>query len=295
MLNVYGHRWREVQLVMVNTRFTSYIDDSGTSPDHRVATATALVIPGARLNALEGEWLRLKTKEGLTTFHTSECLARNRKSEFANWEDGKPERVLKRVRQIGKKYGAIAFSYAVNKSHYDTLVHEELKSHVGGHYTWTIRHIIAALDKWAAITKMSEPFEYVFDWIDPKSQREARDEINTVMAQVEDASGNTGRYANYSFRRRPDVIGLQCVDALAWTCYQQALFAHFNVPLKNIALESWKDYVAYCKGEWLGAFFMTREQLADWAEREEKDGRSLERFKAWEAKHPKKKSQKART
>ena len=289
LVTATGKRWREVWLV----GFTVYIDDSGTAPDQRVASATALVIPAPRIIALETEWANLRQKYGFSDFHMSECVARNPKSDFARLDDAQHKNLLNRVRQIGKKFAPVAFSFAVNKPDYDTVVPPELKYHIGNHYSWAMRAMIAALDRWASISGVTLPFEYIFDWMDPKTQRVARNEIETVMAQAEDQWGKgKGRYTNYSFRRRQDLPALQCVDALAWTCYQRALFAHFDVPIKQIAVDSWNDYYRHMNGNWLGAMYMTKDQLKNWMEREAQDGRSLERFRAWEAKHPKAKARK---
>lgn len=79
LVSTRGSRWKEVSLVM----FTVYIDDSGTSPDQHVAIATALVMPAARITALDKEWETLTRKEGFSDFHMSICVARNEKSQFA--------------------------------------------------------------------------------------------------------------------------------------------------------------------------------------------------------------------
>jgi hypothetical protein len=286
-----GALWREVFVV----GFTAYIDDSGTDPNQRVASATALVIPAARIAALENEWARLKEKFGFSDFHMSECVARNPKSDFAGLDDEKQEHLIRRVREITKKYAPIAFSFAVNKSNYDTLVPDELRYYAGKHFTWAIRSTIAGLDRWAEITRMTLPFEYIYDWIDPKSQKEDRDEIETVMAQAEDLMAGTpkeGRYTNYSFRKRKDIPALQCVDALAWTCYQRSLHQDYNVPVKQIAIDSWNDYFLHQNREWLGGFYMTRKQLQDWVNKEKSDGSSLIRFREWEAKRKNAKTKK---
>jgi hypothetical protein len=276
--------------------FMAYIDDSGTAPSQRVASATAIVIPAARIEALDKEWNRLKERFGFSDFHMSECVARNPKSDFAKLNDAQWEQLIRRVREVAKKYAPKALSFAVNKAHYDTLVPEEYRYYTGNHYTWTIRSLISALDRWAKISNVTLPFEYVYDWIDPKSQKEARDEINTVMAQAEDLVAGTdkeGRYINYSFRRRQDIPALQCVDALAWAGYQRALNNDYNVPIKQIAIDSWNDYCRYQSKTWFDAMYMTKEQFKRWIDKEVADGRSLERFKEWEAKHPKGKAKNA--
>jgi hypothetical protein len=279
-----GRNWRKVCLVM----FRVYIDDSGTAPSQKVAIATALIIPAARIIALEREWARLTEQEHFKAFHMSECVWRNPKSEFADWDCQKQARIISRVRQIGKKFGLKAFSLAINKDDYDELVSPNLEYADQYHYTWAMRNMIDLLDKWAKYSNVTVPFEYVYDWMDAKTQKEAKAEIETVMAQAEEDSiekGQGSRYTNYSFRRRQDVPALQCTDALAWTCYQLALLAHRGTPWTPIAKASWNDYYEHQSRTWLYAMGMKRENLKVWVEREIADGKSLERFRRWKREH----------
>jgi hypothetical protein len=267
--------------------FRIHIDDSGTDPHQQVAIARALITPAARITALDKEWNALTEKEGFLDFHMSVCVARNEKSQFAGWSDEKQQRVISRVRQIGKKFGLKGFSLCINKADYDELVLPRLPYADKYHYTWAIRNLIDLLDKWGSFSNATLPFEYVYDWMDPKTQREAKDEIDTVMAQAEEGaiqSGLAGRYTNYAFRRRQDVPGLQCADALAWTCYRFSLLAHLKTPLNRIAQDSWNDYYQHQSRTWLYAATVTRENLDKWVKAEIKDGRSEVRFRAWEEK-----------
>lgn len=43
--------------------FSMYLDDSGTTPDQKVAVASALIVPAAQIRRLENEWNNLKKKE----------------------------------------------------------------------------------------------------------------------------------------------------------------------------------------------------------------------------------------
>jgi hypothetical protein len=271
--------------------FTVYIDDSGTAPDQQAAIATALIVPAARIAALEREWDTLKKKESFNSFHTSECVAFNPKSEFANWDEVKQRRVISRVRQIGEKFALNAFSIAVKKSDYDAVIPANMRKLTGKyHYTWAIRNLISFIDKWAASKHVTVPLEYIYDRMDPNAQKDAKAEIETVMAQAEEMAverGDAGRYVNYSFRRREDIPALQCADAVAWTCYRFALFAFNSTPLLSIAKDSWKDYYQDDKG-WLLAGAMTKKQLQDWLAREQADGRWVARLAEWESKHPSK-------
>lgn len=99
--------------------FTAYIDDSGTAPDQKIASCTALIVPAKRLSSLEEEWKDFKIKEQFCDFHSSEFVARNHKSFFANWDDAKHMRVFDRAREITKKYGVKVWSFSVRKAEYD--------------------------------------------------------------------------------------------------------------------------------------------------------------------------------
>ena len=271
---------------------TVYIDDSGTDPHQQVAIATALIVPAARIVALDREWETLRRKEGFAEFHTAECVSStNPDSEFATWNKAKRSRVVSRVRQIGKKFGLNAVSLAIKKSDYDEIIPDEMRRLAGKyHYTWAIRNIIGLLDAWAAEHRAALPFVYVYDWMDPKAQKEPKAEIDTVMAQAEHLAtgrGNPGRYDKYDFKKRLDIPALQCTDLVAWTCYKYALFALNKTPMSEIAQECWNDYYNLRREAWLFVGTMTREQLKDWVEREQKDGRGIERLREWEAKHPK--------
>jgi uncharacterized protein DUF3800 len=272
--------------------FTVYIDDSGTSPDQQVAIATAAIIPAARITALDREWKTLCEKEEFPDFHTSVCVAHNKDTCFANWDEGKTNRVIARVREIGKKYFLNATSLSVYKSDYDELVTGELREFTGEyHYTWAIRNVIGLLDKWAAFHSVTLPLEYIYDWMDPKAQKQAKFEIDTVMQQAEHLAiqaGKAGKYVNYTFKRRQDVPALQCTDAIAWTCYQYSLLAHSQIELSPTAETCWNDFYSHRENHWLYAATMTRAQLEDWVRREQEQGLpDFDRFREWYAAHPK--------
>jgi hypothetical protein len=268
--------------------FTAYIDDSGSDPNQAVANATALIIPGARIVALEREWDALKRKEGFSCWHTSEFVAgkKNPKSEFAKWDDEKHDRVFRRVRNICKKYGVQPMSFSVKKQDYDEVVPEFFRKHSGKfHYTWAIRHILAHTVQWRLSRSIKHPLEYVFDWMGEKRKNLRRREIEDVMDQAEEdaaSKGRIGEYANWSFRCRTDIPGLQCVDALAWCVYQYGTMVFCKKPLITDAKIAWDDFSTYLGGKWQFDVTVTRENLKKWVEQELADGASMEKFKAWE-------------
>lgn len=223
-------------------KFTAYIDDSGSDPSQSVANATALIVPDLRVFALEREWENLKKREHFADFHTSVFVARNPRSEFADWDDHKQRRVFTRVRQIIKRFGVKVVSFTVHKKDYDEVVPSALRKYAGKyHYTWAMRHLVSQIVAWRIVSG-ALPLKYVFDWMTEREPH--RIEIETVMKQGEKVAnelGVIGECTNYSFRHRKDVAGLQCVDLLAWTCYQYGLLAHRKKLLPEFADVAWKD------------------------------------------------------
>ena len=253
--------------------FTVFVDDSGTDPKQSVAIASALVIPSDRLIELELEWERLKNRLGFKCFHSSECVYRNPKSEFSGWSECKIKRLLASVRHISKKYGIGAISYAILKKDYDEVMPQEMKE-MGGkyHYTWAIRFIVEELDQWAIRGGNLHPLQYIIDWIDPKAEKEALEEVHIVMAQKE--SDAPGRYqGHYDFKKRCDFPGLQCVDLIAWSCYQLSLFAFFQKPMHKLAERTFWNLERHQKPQnephgWLMAVTQERDQLQRWVNKE---------------------------
>jgi hypothetical protein len=288
LLSAWGKRWREVQLVM----FTAYIDDSGSDPSQPVAHATALVIPGGQLQALERHWQSLQSKGQFGDFHTSVFVARNHKTEFANWSDKQQKKVFLRVRHIIKKFGVKIFSFTVHKKDYDEIVPSDFRKYIGKyHYSWAIRQTVAHLVQWRRSCGMQSPLEFVFDWMKPSDPH--RQEIDVVMEQAERVAnefGLVGEYTNYSFRHRKEIPGLQCVDCVAWTCYQYGLLMHRNKPLHPFAEAAWRDFCGHRSSplktgglmDWFSAATIMRDDLQQWVNDELADGKSLARFKAWE-------------
>lgn len=245
--------------------FTAYVDDSGTAPTQKVAIATGLIVPARRVNAFQSEWNTFSKKWGNSDFHSSECAVANPKSDFAGWDKVKVFSAFQRIRQITKKYGVKCISLAVNKADYDAVVPLDLRPVFGNHhYTWAMHSLLALLDQWACRSGVEHPIEYKFDWIDPKSQRAQKLEIEGSLARCETA--RPGRFlGRYAFRRRKDYPGLQCADLLGWVCFRFALKVFGGPPLTPLQLECWNDFERHRlpDSEWLVSIGQTRKMIQD--------------------------------
>jgi hypothetical protein len=132
------------------------------------------------------------------------------------------------------------------------------------------------LDEWR-LSRVKEPLEYVFSWMEKKDPR--RKEIETVMALYESIAAeakHAGDYVNYGFRRSQDLAGLQCVDAISWVCYRVSLRNFQLKALHPLAVDPEKEFH---KENWLHLLTVTRENLQEWISKEMIDPKALEYFR----------------
>ena len=266
LLGVLGGKWNKVRLAMV----TVFIDDSGTSPDQKVAIASAVIVESRRIVALDKEFSEMLEEEKFSYFHASACAAGNDKEGFGEWDEAKRRRVFGRVRNIVKKYGVNAFSIAIDRPLYDEIVPRDLRTELGRfHYTWAVGYLLEFLNNWAGLQKLDTPFEYVFDCMGKGTKQLPKREIESVMAKAEER--RPGFYSgHYAFRCSKQTPALQCADLLAWSCYQFALFKLCGTLPSDIGKDSFWDFEGYRpRGiKWLQAIVQTREQLKAWVDEE---------------------------
>jgi Protein of unknown function (DUF3800) len=245
---------------------TVFIDDSGTAPGHKVAIAAGMIVESSRVKSLDREFVELGQEEGFSYFHTSECVAGNKESEFSEWDSEKRQRVCSRIRQIAMRYGVSACSIAIDRNLYDEVVPVHMRNEGGKfHYTWAVGYLVEMLDHWATRQGLNTPSEFIFDWMGENKRNAAKKEIEAVMAKAEER--RPGHYkGHYNFGRSKDIPGLQCADMLAWSCYQFALFKLAGIPPNDIGRDSFWDFEEHRpKGsKWLLAMVQTREQLEQW-------------------------------
>jgi Protein of unknown function (DUF3800) len=255
LVSLWGSRWREVSLIM----FTVYFDDSGTAPEHRIAVASALVIPAAQIIPLEREWNTFTQKEVFSKFHAAPMAASNRNEGYGDWDMAKQSRVFERVRQISKKYSigpAGAVSFSINKEQYEEHVPASLRPTLGVyHYTFAIQEVLKTMAVW---TK-TRPVTYVFEAMRRTDPRRVELERALERYNIE----------NFSFGNSKDIPGLQCADQIAWASFQWAYYEYFNRTPHLLAELAIHDYGAHLEKQgWLHAYTIRKPELLKFVEEE---------------------------
>jgi hypothetical protein len=237
--------------------FNVYIDDSGTAPDQRIALASALIIPTKRIMALEEEWATFRKKYSISEFHTSECVYRNSKSEFASWDDIRVANALARVRQITMKYAVRAPSFAVTKAEFDKIMPDVWRQFIGtSHYVWAIWMLLKIIRQWSDAYDSRSQMEFVFDHM----QGKPRDQVQEALSQMETLY--PGVYeGHYSFRKRRDWGALQCTDLLAWSNFGAARLRFEQTPIHPLAEQTIKEFRRFRNGEWISGNALKEKDL----------------------------------
>jgi hypothetical protein len=238
--------------------FTIYIDDSGTSPEHKMAIAAGIIIPAIQIARFDAEWNEFLAREHISDFHSSVCLARNHKSEFANWDDDHVRRVFRQVRRMTFKYSVKGFCIGIHKELYDDVLPDDMRAAVGqSYYTWAVSSLLGLAYDWAH--ERSVPIMYVFD----EENKNVKREIEDAMTFSERIYGDHFS-GHHSFRKRREVPCLQAVDQFAWACFQGFRRARFDQNLHEIATESRTAYLKAKSGEWHEIQSLNREGLEKW-------------------------------
>jgi Protein of unknown function (DUF3800) len=241
--------------------FSIYIDDSGSAPEHRFAIAAGIVFPAKRLEAFQSEWDTLLDKEGIQELHASECVAHNPHSDFADWDNGRSERVLLRAQEIIFKYSVRAFSVGIHKQDYNEVVPKEMWLSVSqSHYVWGLSSVLGMSYDWAS--KQSAQMEYVFDNASKEEKRDIQEAIDYSEAIY------SGHFSGHqSFRSRKEVPGLQAADLYAWVNYQAACDTRFGIPIKPAAEKLWFRFILKDKKKWCTIQSLNRAGLERWVKK----------------------------
>jgi hypothetical protein len=250
--------------------FTTFIDDSGSAPEHKMAIAAGIVVPTARIAKLESEWKRLLSEERFSDFHSSECAARNQHSDFANWSDETVQRVFRRVSHLAIRFAVKGFCIGIHKDDYDEVLTPNMKAAVGNsHYTWALSSLLGLALDFATAQKTS--MHYVFD----NCGKVQREEIVSALEFSERVypGSFTGHYL---FGNRKDMPALQMVDLFAWTCFQMFRHARFQQPVLGIAFEMDEGFAQGRKGEWRIIQSLSREGLEKWVAEKASNPRTQE-------------------
>ncbi|NDQ57957.1 MAG: DUF3800 domain-containing protein [Acidipila sp.] len=274
--------------------FTVYLDDSGTAPEHLIASASALIIPGKQILTLEDNWNRFVEKRGIKDFHASPCAAAPKCNEeqYRHLTERDKNHIFMRVRQFCKKYGVQTFGFSVYKDHFDSIistVNEEFRAYVGNHYTFAVRHVLRDIEKWRRQRRIEEPLQYIFDWQAIGS--DCREEVDDLIGQM---CEHYDEKVQHDFKNRRTVPGLQCVDLIAWLTLQLGM-NHFRGKLmEGLSSECIRDFENYYPAgykrspneKWFQVATVPETNMRMWFKAEMKFGKSIPWFKDWYGRHP---------
>jgi hypothetical protein len=197
-------------------------------------------------------------------------------------------RVVRRLRDLIKKYVSHGISLALYKEHFDDVVTGEFRDVVGKyHYTIAVRSLLGDVSKWRTTRPFHDPFEYVLDWMEPHDLR--RKEVENVLSTAHlayDAMEKFGGYEGfYSFRNRRQVVPLQAADLLSWATFQAAKLEYQKIDMHPIADETIRDFIKHDhEYHWFNRRIWHKDRLRNWV-RDVTENGTLARMKAFYESH----------
>ncbi|WP_263411510.1 DUF3800 domain-containing protein [Terriglobus tenax] len=244
-----------------------YFDDSGTHDSSPVVVVAGWVAPELKWKRFIREWHKARNEYGFNVLHTTEMMANNRRSEFADksvWTDNKKFATVRRLRQIVLESVIHGFSMSVPKPDYEELFKPEFYEKCGGPYTYAVRSMIGFVEKWRMANKVSEPIQYIFDNL----QGQTRKEIEGVFDGATKAGGSLEKYGItpqcHSFRDKKVDLPLQAADLWAWTVFKRDKARFERAEMEPFPVETFNFFVQN-KGL-LSSKYQTREQLKELAD-----------------------------
>jgi hypothetical protein len=248
---------------------TIYIDDSGTSPENAVAVAAGWIAQTPSWADFESAWETARNIDGdkFDCMHMAEFVFGQKGTEFEGWSLEKKQRIATRLRGMIKNAADKGFALGIAKKDFDEVVPSALRAQgFESHYTYAIRRVLGMIDVWRQKERITEPIEYVFDWMDPRDPR--RKEIEVVFGTAEGEPEALRRYGlskgGFSFRPKRNLSPLQAADMFAWLMYQWLLNEFKLKNINPIATESFKDFYLHRHKSFLEGGYNKRAQLAEW-------------------------------
>lgn len=220
---------------------TVYLDDSGTDPKSRIASAGMCIATVDRWLDFADRWKKIADNVGfdLKHWHMTEFAA-CRPTNFCQqcqkgkltavehpwrkWSDKKREMVLKRMAKALITTVEYGLGIAHTKEDYEKYVRDSPARALAGepvgdeHFTFAVQQCGGKLAEWRAAQAITSPLKFVFDL----SSTKQRDEIaNVFFAAVRDKYRDSIEQwfdgTGVAFESRKNTPQLLAADMIAWT------------------------------------------------------------------------------
>jgi len=216
---------------------TVYVDDSGTDPKSRIATAAFCVSTVEKWKAFERRWKTISTNAGFKHFHMTEFAACRQEKPckqceagkttledhpWRRWTPKKRKNILQNLARAVVEHVESGFSIAHTKEDYDEAIRTFRASAIPAkeHFTYAVQRCGGELARWRAEKALTDvPLKFVFDLASDKE----RDEIARIFfgaasgqPQFKDGIEQWFTPVGVSYESRKSVVQLLSADMLAW-------------------------------------------------------------------------------
>jgi hypothetical protein len=144
----------------MDTRYTTYFDESYSHTDPRVYTVAGYVSSDVEWKKFRKEWHRQLAKENIEYFHMVDFQAC--KSPYGDWSKEKRVEFLKSLHRTIHRRVMQSFATTVNMDDFESLTPEH-KDTLGNPHVFAAVSCMKMIGFWTAQRVMYDPIAYVFE------------------------------------------------------------------------------------------------------------------------------------
>jgi hypothetical protein len=198
--------------------FTGYFDESGTHGDSKVLCVAGLISTVEQWTEFQREWREALDDAGVSYFRMA--LFENRLKDFADWDNAKRHRVLRRLTGIIKRRVYFGVGRAVLVSDFHEAFEGRHKYYYGEPYRFCSFMSMLGIGAWQDKHDRHDLIPYVFE-----KGAHGSSNLTRFFSWI---SGNPeikqrARLSSLTFADKKEVLPLQAADLVAYEFYKGLL------------------------------------------------------------------------
>ena len=186
----------------------AYFDESGTHEGSPFVCVAGYLLEKGNAAALDADWRAMLKGNDLPFFRMSDCA--HTTGPFKGWLREDTDKLATRAIELVKLYATHGFAASVDLDDFRLIPNLGLFDSA---YSFSCLQMLFGVKRWADDNRFFGEIAYTFE-SGALHQSEANAFMNKVFKNPQ--MKKDFRYKKHDFKKKPEVIQLQCADLLAW-------------------------------------------------------------------------------
>lgn len=186
----------------------AYFDESGTHDGSSSLCVAGYLFEKENATAFGIEWQKMLEEKGLPFFRMAHCA--HSRGSFRGWSKSETTDLATKAIELVKAYATHGFAASVDLHDFHLIPNLGLFDSA---YSFSCLQMLLGVKQWADANKFRGEIAYIFE-SGALHQSEANAFMNKVFKTPQ--MKTDFRYSTHDFKRKSEVIQLQCADLLAW-------------------------------------------------------------------------------